>query len=45
MLKGGKTTLFSLISAIVPYLKHDIKLDCQSKPKQILLEELQRGEA
>lgn len=45
VLKGGKTTLFSLISAIVPYLKHDIRPDCQSKPKQILLEELQESEA
>lgn len=45
VLKGGKTTLFSLISVTVPYLKHDIKPDCQSKPKQILLEELQKGEA
>lgn len=43
VLKGGKTTLVSLISAIVPYLRHDIKPNCQSKPKQILLEELQNG--
>lgn len=43
VLKGGRTTLVSLISAIVPYLRHDIKPNCQSKPKQILLEELQNG--
>lgn len=42
VLKGGKTTLLSLIFTIVPYLKDDIKPDCQSKPKQILLEELQK---
>lgn len=40
--EGGSTTLLSLISAIVPYLKHDIKPGCQSKPKQIWLEELQK---
>lgn len=39
---GG--ALLSLISAIVPYLKHDIKPDCQSKPKQIWLGELQKKE-
>lgn len=35
VLKGGKTAFFSLIFAIVPYLEHDIKPDCHSKPKQI----------
>lgn len=39
---GEKRALFPLISTIVPYLKHDIEPDCQSKPKQILLEELQK---
>lgn len=34
-LKGGKTTLLSLNSAIVSYLKHDMKPDSQSKSKQI----------
>lgn len=45
VLKGGKTTLFPLISAIVPYLKHDIKPDCQSKPKQICRRAAKRGSA
>lgn len=46
VLKGGKKTLFLFdLAAIVPYLKHDIKPDCQSKPKQILLEEPRIREA
>lgn len=44
VLKGRKTALLSLISAIVPYLKHDIKPDCQSKPKQIWVGVQQKGE-